>query len=101
MNKMKAAGSIKSSSVLSESLFFYEKEMVPTEIYNINLALSAKLDGGLTSGITFLAGPSKHFKSLLGLLLVKAYLQKYKDAICIFYDSEFGITPEYISANRN
>lgn len=99
LKRLKSAGSIKQASTLSESLFFNEKEQIPTEIPIINLALSAKLDGGLTAGLTFLAGPSKHFKSLLGLMLVKAYLKKYKDAICIFYDSEFGITPEYISSN--
>lgn len=99
LKRLKSAGSIKQASTLSESLFFNEKEQIPTEIPIINLALSAKLDRGLTAGLTFLAGPSKHFKSLLGLMLVKAYLKKYKDAICIFYDSEFGITPEYISSN--
>lgn len=99
MKKMQGAGSVKQASVLSDSLFFNEKEQVPTEVPIINIALSSKINGGLSSGLTFLAGPSKHFKSLLGLVLVKAYMSKYKDAICLFYDSEFGITPEYISAN--
>jgi len=99
LKRIKGAGAVKQASVLSDSLFFNEKEQSPTDIPIINLALSAKLDGGLASGLTFLAGPSKHFKSLLGLLLVKAYLKKYKDSICIFYDSEFGITPEYITSN--
>ena len=99
MSKLKAAGSVKETSILSESLFFNQKETVPTEVPIINIGLSADVDGGLSSGLTFLAGPSKHFKSLLGLLLVKAYLDKYKDAICLFYDSEFGITPDYITAN--
>lgn len=99
MDKLKSAGAIKQTSILSESLFFNEKETVPTEVPIINIALSSNIDGGLSSGLTFLAGPSKHFKSLLGLLLVKAYLDKYSDAICLFYDSEFGITPEYITAN--
>lgn len=99
MEKLKSAGAVKQATVLSDSLFFNEKEQIQTDIPIINVALSSKLDGGLTSGLTFLAGPSKHFKSLLGLMLVKAYLTKYKDAICLFYDSEFGITPEYISSN--
>nr|QMP83702.1 MAG: hypothetical protein [Caudoviricetes sp.] len=99
LKRLQTAGSVKQASVLSSSLFFNEKEQIPTEIPIINLALSAKVDGGLSSGLTFLAGPSKHFKSLLGLMLVKAYLKKYEDSICIFYDSEFGITPEYISTN--
>jgi hypothetical protein len=96
---MKAAGTIKLANVLSQSAFFAEKDQVQTQIPILNVALSGKLDGGLTSGITVLAGPSKHFKSLAGLVLVKAYMDKYKDAVCLFYDSEFGITPEYIAAN--
>jgi RecA/RadA recombinase len=96
---MKSAGSIKLANVLSQSAFFAEKDQVPTQIPILNIALSGKIDGGLTSGITVLAGPSKHFKSLAGLILVKAYMDRYKDAVCLFYDSEFGITPEYIAAN--
>ena len=99
LERMKAAGTVKLSSVLSNSVFFGEKDQVQTSIPILNIALSGKLDGGLTSGITMLAGPSKHFKSLAGLVLVKAYMDKYKDAVCLFYDSEFGITPEYIASN--
>jgi len=99
LNRIKSAGTIKSTSILSESHFFNEKDQVSTDVPIINVALSGKLDGGLTSGLTFIAGASKHFKSLLGLLLVKAYMKKYPDAICLFYDSEFGITPEYIQSN--
>ena len=99
MDKLKKAGSIKHASILSESQFFNEKDKIPTDIPIINIALSGTLDGGLTSGLTFLAGPSKHFKSLLGLLMVKAYMDKYPDSVCLLYDSEFGITPEYIKAN--
>ena len=99
LNKLKKSGSIKATNVLSESTFFNEKDTVPTEVPIINLALSADFNGGLGSGLTFLAGPSRHFKSLLGLVLVKAYMNKYPDAVCLFYDSEFGITPEYIKIN--
>ena len=99
LDKMKKVGSIKSVELLSESTFFNKKEGVQTEVPIINMALSGQVDGGLTSGLTFLAGPSKHFKSLLGLVLVKAYMKKYPDAVCLFYDSEFGITPEYIKTN--
>ena len=99
LNRIKSAGSIKTASILSKSLFFNEKDQVSTEIPIINLALSGKLNGGLTPGLTFIAGASKHFKSLLGLMMVKAYMKKYEDSICLFYDSEFGITPEYITSN--
>jgi len=99
LEKMKKVGSIKNVELLSESTFFNKKESIPTEIPIINIAMSADVDGGLVSGLTFLAGPSKHFKSLLGLIMVKSYMNKYKDAVCLFYDSEFGITPDYIKTN--
>ena len=99
MDRLKSAGAIKHAEILSKSSFFNEKDVIPTQIPIINIALSARLDGGLTPGLTFLAGPSKHFKSLLGLMMVKAYMDKYPDAICLFFDSEFGITPEYLNSN--
>jgi RecA/RadA recombinase len=98
IEKMMSVGTTKHSSLLSESDFFNEKELVSTEIPIINTALSGSIDGGLGSGLTFLAGESKNFKSLMGLMMVKSYLDKYEDGICLFYDSEFGITPEYISS---
>jgi RecA/RadA recombinase len=99
LDKMKKAGTIKHSNVLSESDFFNVKDSIPTDIPIINAALSGRLDGGISSGLTFIAGESRNFKSLLGLMLVKAYLSKYEDSVCLFYDSEFGITPEYIKSN--
>jgi RecA/RadA recombinase len=99
LEKMQKSGSIKSASVLSESSFFNKKDHVPTEVPIFNIAMSGDVDGGLIAGLTFLAGPSRHFKSLLGLIMVKAYMDKYKDAVCLFYDSEFGITPDYIQTN--
>lgn len=99
LEKMQKSGAIKLSSVLSKSTFFNVKESVPTDIPIINLALSGRVDGGLSSGLTFIAGESRNFKSLLGLMLVKAYMKKHEDAVCLFYDSEFGITPEYIESN--
>lgn len=99
LDRLKSAGSIKMANVLSKSDFFAEKDQTTTPFPILNIALSGKIDGGLTSGLTILAGPSKHYKSLAGLVLVQAYMQKYKDAICLLYDSEFGITPEYIRAN--
>jgi RecA/RadA recombinase len=98
IERMKKAGSIKSADTLSESSFFNAKDAIPTSIPALNVALSGKLDGGLTPGLTILAGPSRHFKSMFGLMMIKAYLSKYPDAVCLFMDSEFGITPEYIRA---
>lgn len=97
MEKLTKSGSIKAGT-LSASNLFNEKDLIPTSVPIINVALSGKLDGGLSSGLTVLAGPSKHFKSNLGLIMVQAYMKQYPDSVCLFYDSEFGITPEYITA---
>jgi RecA/RadA recombinase len=99
LDKLKASGSIKSATILSESVLFNEKELTPVDIPILNVAYSGKLNGGIAPGLTVVAGPSKHFKSNIGLVSVKSYLNAHKDAICLFYDSEFGITPEYIAAH--
>lgn len=100
LDKMKAAGSIKATT-LAESSLFNEKDLVQTPIPIINAAFSGKLDGGIVSGLTVAAGPSKHYKSLLGLTCVGSYLRKYEKegAVCLFYDSEFGISSEYLKEN--
>lgn len=99
LERLKKSGSIKNVKTLAESSFFNEKDFIPTSVPILNIALSGKLDGGLSTGLTIIAGPSRHFKSLLGLMLVKTYLDKYEDSVCLFFDSEYGITPEYITAN--
>ena len=98
LDKMKASGSIKATT-LSASTFFNDKDVVQTPIPIINIAFTGALDGGIVSGITVAAGPSKHYKSLLGMTCMSAYLNKYQDAVALFYDSEFGITPEYMEDN--
>lgn len=98
LSRLTKAGSVTSASLLSKSSFFGKKEVVPTNIPALNIALSGKVDGGISAGLTFLAGPSRHFKSLFGLIMVKSYMKQYPDAICLFFDTEFGITPEYLTA---
>lgn len=97
--KLSKAGSVKTSARLSESSFFNKKDMIQTSVPALNIALSGELAGGLTPGLTTIAGPSKHFKTNMGLVLIRSYLDKYDDSICLLYDSEFGVTPEYIKAN--
>jgi len=95
MDKLKKNSKIKETSILSDSKFFTEKDMVQTEVPMINLALSGSLDGGLAPGLTVLAGPSKHFKTSFALIMASAYLKKYEDSILLFYDSEFGSPQSY------
>lgn len=92
------ASTNKMTAALSESKLFNEKSVVRTKIPILNIALSGIINGGLQSGMTVLAGPSKHFKSNMGLTLVAAYMNAYPDAICLFYDSEFGITEAYLKS---
>jgi RecA/RadA recombinase len=98
LEKIKKNSSIKESAILSKSKFFTDKDMIPTAIPIINVALSGKLDGGLTPGLTMWAGPSKHFKTAFSLLMAKSYLEKYEDAALLFYDSEFGTPQSYFDS---
>jgi len=85
----------KHTSVMSDSKLF-TTETVLTDIPILNLALSGSLRSGLDSGVISVAAPSKHFKSLLSLFMVSAYMKKYPESICLFYDSEFGSPPDYL-----
>ena len=95
LDKIKKNSTIKDSAILSGSKFFQKKDMIQTSIPIINVALSGRLDGGLTPGLTMWAGPSKHFKTAFSLLMAKSYLDKYEDAALLFYDSEFGTPQSY------
>jgi RecA/RadA recombinase len=98
LDKMLKAGNIKSASILSKSSFFNAKEIIPTDLPILNIAFSGSLEGGLLPGLTVVAGASKSFKTMLSLYCMKAYLDKYKDGVAILYDSEFGITPDYLES---
>jgi RecA/RadA recombinase len=95
LDKIKKNSTIKDSSILAKSKFFMEKDMIPTSIPMINVALSGRLDGGFAPGLTMWAGPSKHFKTAFSLLMAKAYMDKYPEAVILFYDSEFGTPQAY------
>ena len=95
MDKLKKNSKSDFTSVLADSKFFNEKDMVPTTVPMMNVALSGSMDGGLAPGLTVLAGPSKHFKTSFALIMASAYLKKYDDAVLLFYDSEFGSPQAY------
>ena len=95
MDKLKKNSKIKETAILSESVLFAEKDITVTEVPMINVALSGDIDGGLTSGLTVLAGPSKHFKTSFALLMGAAYLKQHEDSVMLFYDSEFGSPQSY------
>lgn len=95
MDKLKKNSKLKATEVLSESKFFNNKDMVPTDVPMVNVALSGSIDGGLAPGLTVLAGPSKHFKTSFALLMAGAYMKKYPESVMLFYDSEFGSPQSY------
>ena len=98
MDKLKKNSKIHETSILSSSKLFSEKDQVPTRVPMINAALSGRIDGGLSSGLTVLAGPSKHFKTSFALLMASAYMNHHKDSIMLFYDSEFGSPQSYFES---
>ena len=99
MKKLLAASPTKHSSIMSESVFFNKKDVIPIEYPILNIAFSGSIDGGMSNALTVLAGQSGVYKTLTALICVKAYLDKYDDGICILLDSEGGITPTYLKAN--
>lgn len=98
MDKIKKNSTIKEAAILSKSKFFTDRDMISTSIPVLNVALSAKIDGGFTSGLTMWAGVSKMFKTGFSLLMAKAYMDKYPDAVLMFYDSEFGSPQSYFNS---
>ena len=98
LDRLQKNSTIKLTSILEDSKIFNNKDMIPTSIPMLNVALSGSLDGGLGPGLTLFCGKSKHFKSLFTLILAKAYMDKYPDAVFLFYDSEFGTPIAYFKA---
>ena len=98
LERLRAISKIPEADSLEDSKILGDPEMVATEVPMINVALSGQWDGGLASGSTILAGPSKHFKTSFGLLMAAAYLKKHKDSIILFYDSEFGSPKSYFQS---
>lgn len=98
LNKLRKNTTIKDSDILQDSKFFNAKDMVATTVPAINIALSGKINGGFVPGLTIWAGPSKHFKTSFSLLMAKAYMDKYQDAVMLFYDSEFGTPQAYFDS---
>tara|TARA_B100001057_G_scaffold75220_1_gene69938 strand:- start:2001 stop:3023 length:1023 start_codon:yes stop_codon:yes gene_type:complete len=95
MDKLKKNSTIALTEVLSESQFFGETDVVSTDVPMMNVALSGSTEGGITPGLTVLAGPSKHFKTSFALKIASSYLENKKDAVLLFYDSEFGSPQSY------
>ncbi|PHS22169.1 MAG: recombinase RecA [Robiginitomaculum sp.] len=97
-DKLVAASTLKYTSPLEKSEVFGPKVMVSTAVPMINVALSGRVDGGISPGLLTLAGPSKHFKSVFGLIMAAAWMKKHKDCELLFFDSEFGSPLSYFES---
>ena len=89
---------VKETDIITESKIFGKKDMIPTSVPMVNVALSGRVDGGITPGLTVLAGPSKHFKSAFSLLMAASYMKQYPESVLLFYDSEFGTPQAYFES---
>ena len=69
IERIKKTSTIRETDILTESKFFNAKDLIQTSVPAVNVALSGRLDGGLTPGLTVFAGPSKHFKTAFAMLL--------------------------------
>lgn len=98
INKFLKNSSLKQASMIEDSKVFKERDLAPTDIYALNIAYSGSLFGGVDTGLTLWAGPSRHFKSVYTLLSVKAWMDKYPESVCLFYDSEFGTPSAYFKS---
>jgi len=94
-DKLIKNSTISHTATLTDSKVYTTKDSIPTKVPMINVALSGTVDGGITPGLTMLAGPSKHFKTGFALLLASSFLDKYEDGVILFYDSEFGTPQSY------
>lgn len=95
---------LKDSKIQHAALMSEQDDMAfsATDIPMLNLALSGRFEGGVSKGVTMIAGPSKSYKTLFALKLLKAWFDDNKDdpdATCIFYDTEAGGSLAYFRAN--
>jgi RecA/RadA recombinase len=98
LDKLVKNSTIKMTAPIMDSKVYGKKDMAPTPIPMVNVALSGRIDGGLVPGLLVLAGPSKHFKSAFALVMAAAYLKRNEDAVMLFYDSEFGTPQSYFES---
>lgn len=98
IEKLMKNSTSKMTAPIQDSKVFGKKDMATTPVPMVNVALSGRVDGGLTPGLLMLAGPSKHFKSAFALMMAAAYQKKYDDAVILFYDSEFGTPTSYFES---
>lgn len=99
IQRLKQNSILKGADVLSKSTHFDTSNAVSTPYPALNIILSGKPDGGFNKGLIIIGAPRAHFKTSIGLKMIKAYLDKYEDGVCIFYDSEYGGSMDYMTSH--
>lgn len=82
------------TGILSKVLETKQKDY-DTGVPALNLAFSGSFNIGPTPGVTVIAGKSKSFKTLFGLITCKAYMDAEPEAYMMFYNSEGGAPEAY------
>jgi hypothetical protein len=80
---------------LDKSDIINNKDWIKIAVHVMNIALTGELDGHFEPGLMQIAGPSKHFKTLFMLIIMKAYLEKYPHAVAVIFDAEGGAAKKY------
>jgi len=86
LEKLQKNCTIKEADVLEHSIYYNEKEQISTPVPMVNVALSGRLDGGLQSGLTMLAGDSRTFKCFDGTTPIN--IRKSSDTIFVMTHNE-------------
>ena len=98
LSKIKKNSVIKGAEVINKSSHFQD-EFCSTGICALDIILSARaVDGGFSPGLLILGAPKAHFKSALAFNMIASYLKKHEDSVCIFYDSEHGVSLEGLNS---
>lgn len=94
---LKSTGN-KYGAAIKDSDSMERETLFSTDIPILNVALSGDIDDGMSPGLLQLVGESKTFKTLYMLLMAKAYMDKYPDAVLAFFDSELGADMSYFDS---
>jgi hypothetical protein len=76
MDKLISNSTIKLTSAIGDSKVFGKKDMAPTSVPMVNVALSGRVDGGLVPGLLMLAGPSVNTSSRHSLCLWLPHIRR-------------------------
>lgn len=96
--RLLASSTVDLTATILDSKIFDQSTTYKTIIPLVNVALSGAINGGFSSGLGVIAGPSKHFKSLFAMLMIHAFLKKEPEGVVLFYDSEFGSPSAYFKS---